>query len=396
MDYDKNSSKAFIQTFDLPPYQSGDLTNLTFAVKDLIDVAGYKTGCGNPDWEESHSPAVTSAICIEQLLQSGAFCCGKTITDELAFSLLGENVFYGTPVNPSTPDRVPGGSSSGSASAVACGIVDFAIGTDTGGSVRVPASNCGILGLRPTHGHISVAGVMPFAPSFDTVGIFAKEGSVLEKVATVLLGLSNVPSFLPEIFILEDAFAMSDPEIFQCLQKPLEKIRAFTFTSELSLKNIFQDGISYEDLRLVYRALQWSEIWNSLGGWIEDVHPRMGPRISINFEHVRNFDRKQIQKNIQQRTKIKKELNQFLGSNRLLCIPTTPSLAPLKGSSNLDRTKDDYYMRLARLTALSGLASLPQITLPLASFNSIPIGISLLASSGNDEFLIQCALKILK
>src|ERR1700752_5163834 len=180
-------SNAFVTTFDLPPTGSGPLEGLRFAVKDTIDVAGFKTGCGNPTWRDSRPAAVVHAVCVEQLLRAGTRCVGKTISDELAFSLLGENHFYGTPLNRAAPDRVPGGSSSGSASAVACGLVDFALGTDTGGSVRVAAGNCGIWGLRPSHGFISVAGVMPFAPTFDTVGILARDGDVLRRSAEVLL-----------------------------------------------------------------------------------------------------------------------------------------------------------------------------------------------------------------
>src|SRR6476620_10438368 len=180
-------SGAFIEQFTLPPTKDGPLSGLTFAVKDLIDVAGHHTGCGNPAWRDMHPPASVSAVCVEQLLAAGARCEGKTITDELAFSLLGENHFYGTPLNPAAPDRVTGGSSNGSASAVACEIVDFALGTDTGGSVRIPASNCGIWGWRPSHGLISVAGVMPFSPTLDTVGVFTRSAELLQRVATVLL-----------------------------------------------------------------------------------------------------------------------------------------------------------------------------------------------------------------
>src|SRR6516225_5075001 len=187
-------SNAFVTTFDLSPTDRGLLDGLRFAVKDTIDVAGFKTGCGNPTWRDSHPAAVVHAVCVEQLLRAGACGVGKTISDELAFSLLGENHFYGTPLNAHAPDRVPGGSSSGSASAVACGLVDFALGTDTGGSTRVPASNCGIWGFRPSHGFISVAGVLPFAPTFDTVGLFAQSVEVLTRAATVLLACAPAPA----------------------------------------------------------------------------------------------------------------------------------------------------------------------------------------------------------
>src|SRR6478752_5633257 len=190
-------SGAFIERFTLAPTKDGPLRGLRFAVKDLIDVAGHPTGCGNPTWLATHPPAEVSAICVEQLLSAGAQCEGKTITDELAFSLLGENHHYGAPLNPAAPERVTGGSSNGSASAVACGLVDFALGTDTGGSVRVPASNCGIWGWRPSHGLISVAGVMPFAPTLDTVGVFARDVNVLAKVAFVLFSAAPVSPTKP-------------------------------------------------------------------------------------------------------------------------------------------------------------------------------------------------------
>lgn len=178
-------SGAFVRMFEIEPTGTGSLEGLRFAVKDLIDVQGYVTGCGNPDWAASHSPAIVNAVCLDLLLAAGATCIGKTVCDELAFSLDGENFFYGTPLNPRSPDRVPGGSSSGSASAVACGLAELALGTDTGGSVRVPAGNCGIYGLRPSHGIVSVAGVMPFAPTFDTVGILAGTMDVLTKRPSV-------------------------------------------------------------------------------------------------------------------------------------------------------------------------------------------------------------------
>src|SRR6478609_1620149 len=217
-------SGAFIERFTVPPTRSGPLDGLTFAVKDLIDIAGHHTGCGNPTWLATHTRATVSAVCVEQLLSAGARCEGKTITDEIAFSLLGENYFYGTPLNPNAPERVPGGSSSGSASAVACGLVDFAIGTDTGGSVRVPAGNCGIWGWRPSHDQISVAGVMPFATTLDTVGVFTRDAELLQQVASVLLATEKSsappPASKNTIHLVREAFDVTDPAIRKALHEP--------------------------------------------------------------------------------------------------------------------------------------------------------------------------------
>src|SRR6478735_9420817 len=216
-------SGAFIERFTVEPTGHGPLDGLTFAVKDLIDVAGHRTGGGNPTWLATHPPATVHAICVEQLLAAGARCEGKTITDEIAFSLLGENHFYGTPLNPAAPDRVPGGSSNGSASAVACGLIDFALGTDTGGSVRIPASNCGIWGWRPSHGLISVAGVMPFSPTLDTVGVFTRSAELLQRVATVLLATdaSTTADVPGSICIVREAFELADPAVGKSLAEPI-------------------------------------------------------------------------------------------------------------------------------------------------------------------------------
>ncbi len=362
-----DDSKAFIHKFKIESCQKGVLSALTFAVKDLIDIAGFKTGCGNPTWEETHPPAVTHAICVEQLMQAGATCLGKTIADELAFGLLGENYFYGTPLNPKAPDCVPGGSSSGSASAVACELVDFALGTDTGGSVRVPASNCGIIGYRPTHGRISLAGVAPFAPSFDTVGILARQFNVLEKVAITLLG-STPSSQSFEVIYLQDAFESAE------------------YSPTVTLQEIFGMPITLSELHDIFSTLHGTEIWSTLGTWVESVHPLFGPHTIKNFDLARYAQRDEILQNIQMRTIIKKKLNDFLGSDKILCIPTTKVPAPKKGTIGTDRTKGDYYPKLIGLNALSSLASLPQIAFPTPSGS-----LSFLAASGNDEALINFA-----
>ena len=184
----------------------GPLAGLTFAAKDIYDVGGHTCCCGNPDWLATHPPAERTATAVTALLAAGATLVGKTLTDELAFSLNGENDHYGTPVNPAAPDRIPGGSSNGSASAVAGELVDTALGSDTGGSVRAPASYCGIYGIRTSHGAIPLDGVMPLAPSFDTVGWFARDAEMLERVGGVLLG-DGAATPPRRLLYVEDAFA---------------------------------------------------------------------------------------------------------------------------------------------------------------------------------------------
>src|SRR5215831_8130488 len=126
----------------------------------MYDIAGTRTGGGNADWLAAHPPATAHAAAVRRLLEHGATVIGKTVCDEFFFSVTGANAHYGTPVNPRAPGRLPGGSSSGSAAAVAAGACDFALGSDTGGSVRIPASLCGIYGIRTTHGRLPVDGLM--------------------------------------------------------------------------------------------------------------------------------------------------------------------------------------------------------------------------------------------
>ena len=200
----------------------GPLSGLTFAAKDVFDVAGSKTGFGSPTWLNTHPPAETTAPALRQLLDAGANLVGKALTDELTYSLSGQNAHYGTPINSAAPGRIPGGSSSGSASAVAGGLVDFALGTDCGGSVRLPASYCGVLGIRPSHGRISLAGVSPFTWSFDVPGWFARDSKVFEVVGRVLLEDASDSSPINRLLFATDAFGMVDPEVAVALTPAVE------------------------------------------------------------------------------------------------------------------------------------------------------------------------------
>jgi amidase len=396
-------SGAFVQLLKLEPTGSGALDGLSFGVKDLFDLGGCVTGGGNPDWAGTHTPAAVNAVCVDQLLAGGATCIGKTVSDELAFSLDGENYFYGTPLNPKTPDRVPGGSSSGSASAVACGLADFALGTDTGGSVRVPANNCGLYGLRPSHGLISVAGVMPFAPTFDTVGILAASVNILTRVAATLLSFqSAAPPQLGTIHVLRESLDLCDLEVRQALAEPFWMLREL-FRDKVKETSLREIDAEPRDSGLTtwfdtFCTIQWAEIWSSLGGWVEAVQPAFGPRTQNNFELSRSLDRRKIGPANLRREDYCRRLDAFLGSRDLLCLPTTPALAPAKGtlgdearSSQSDLT---YYPRTLSLTSIAGIGRLPQVTLPLGNVGGVPVGLSLLAGYGRDAFLLEVATQV--
>ncbi len=378
--------------FSIEPSQAGSLDNLTFAVKDNIDVAGYKTSYGSKAWFDANPPAVSHAICVEQLLNAGARCIGKTITDELTYSLAGENYFYGTPINPKVPERIPGGSSSGSASAVACGLVDFAIGTDCAGSTRVPASFCGILGMRPTAFRISESGILPFSPSVSTVGILANEITVLEKVMRVLLCSSHkLAAPVKHIYLLEDAFAIADEEINKALQ---EKIAQLRDRQDITVSSITLSEIVGEDISLyscneeALRVVQSTEIWNALGSWITAFNPEMDPQIRRVLEDVKNIDRSKLNDALYTCERIYTKVSQFTKTGDLFCFPTVPILPLLKGElENIEKGKD-FYRRAMAITSFAGAARLPEISIPVTNVRNIPIGLSLAAGHGQDEFLL--------
>jgi amidase len=202
----------------------GPLHGLSFAAKDLFDVAGVPTGGGNHDWARANPIPTRHAWAVQTLLDAGATLVGKTITDEVSLGILGENAFDGTPLNSAAPDRVPGGSSSGSAAAVAARLCDTALGTDTGGSVRVPASFCGLYGIRPTHGRLNLAGMLPQAPSSDTTGWFARDAAAFARVSGALLGEAPATTLPHTLLIAVDAFGFADPGVAGALQPMVDKL----------------------------------------------------------------------------------------------------------------------------------------------------------------------------
>ena len=366
------------------PLGSGVLTGLRLAVKDLIDVAGVVTGGGNPDWAASHGPAQHDAPVVQALRAAGAELVGKTVTDELAFSLEGENAHHGTPRNPRAPQRLPGGSSSGSAVAVAAELADIALGTDTGGSVRVPASFCGVFGFRPTHGSVSLQGVLPFAPSFDTVGWFARDAALLEHVGAVLLPRrAALP--LARLVCARDVFALADGDAAERL-RPLA--RALGADADV---DVFDEGAAA--WLAAYTTLQGAEIRTELGAWVAAHRPRFGASIATSFHGLAAISNADIARWQPWRTYQAQRLRALLEGGVVLVLPTTPGPALLKVAIEAERA--DFYTRALAINALAGHAGLPQLTLPLATIDGrgdgAPLGLSLIGPAGSDAALLAFA-----
>ncbi|MCW5604253.1 MAG: amidase [Burkholderiales bacterium] len=362
---------------------NGPLARLTFGVKDIYDVAGRRTGFGSPEWLETHEPAARTAPAVQALLDAGADMAGVTHTDELTYSLNGENAHYGTPVNVNAPGRIPGGSSSGSAAAVAGELVDFALGSDTGGSVRAPASFCGIYGIRPTHGRVSLAGACPLAASFDTCGWFARDPELLERVARVLLGTA-VAARPGRLLLAQDAFALAgsardalQPALAR-VESLLGKVQPVTVSDE-GLPQWFQ----------TFRVLQGAEVWAQHGDWVTRARPKLGPGVKERIEWAATLAPHDIEAAKRRREQIARRMDDLLEEDAVLVLPTVPGIAPRLNAPPAEI--DDFRGRAMSLLCIAGLARLPQVSLPLATLEGCPLGLSLIAARGRDMLLLQLA-----
>ena len=368
---------------------SGPLAGLTFAAKDLFDIAGHVTGAGNPDWLATHGPAARTAPVVERLVDAGATMAGKTHTDELSRGIFGENAHYGTPINPRAPHRLPGGSSSGSAAATAGGLVDFALGTDTGGSVRVPASFCGLYGMRPSHGRLPLDGVLGQAPSYDTIGWLARDADLFARIGALLLDLDLKNASAPRrVIIAEDAFAAVEPATRAALTPAIEKIVTMIGASEhrpLSRKPL-ADWLRHQ------AALQGREAWATFFDWIDRTNPRFGFEIADNFLRGVRVDDAAFAAARAFRADRRAELAEVLDDETVICLPTTPFPAPLRDQKR--STMHELRMRVLTLTCIAGTLGAPQISLPLAKTGGLPVGLSLMAAPGNDAMLLALAQRI--
>ncbi len=378
---------AFVPNVDivLPGATSGPLAGLTFAAKDLFDVRGTITGSGNPDWERTHAPAAQSAWVVDRLLAAGASLVGKTITDEISLGLLGINRFHGTPLNPAAPDRVPGGSSSGSASAVAGNLVDLALGTDSGGSVRTPASFTGIHGLRPTHGRIPVDGMATQSPSFDTAGFFARDAETFAKVGEALLGAPVGDALPDEVLIATDTFAIADAPVREALQSVLARITAvMPRASEMVLA---REGIAVWSAN--QRTLQSYEFGRTFAEWIDATNPCFSFEVAGALANAARITEEDVAGPRAFRTDVRSRVDALLDGRRVLCLPTSPIL-PIRRDARLSEMREAV-SRIIDLTCIAGLTGLPQVNLPLGNFEGIPVGLSLIGWRGADTTLLAVA-----
>jgi amidase len=385
------AGQIWVQSLQVQGVPAAPLDGLRFAVKNNIAVAGCRSGCGNPQWASSAPIELDHAPVVQRLLCAGASCSGTTWMDEFAFGLAGENPWGGSPHNPTVDGGIVGGSSSGSAAAVAAGLVPAALGTDTGGSVRVPASWCGLWGWRPSHGLVPSSGVVPLAPSLDVVGLLCSRARVLEQMAAVMAGGFSPARPVRRLLVIPELWALLDADAAPVLQAQQTGL-ADQLGLELCSLPLSALGLESGDALLNgFCALQWAEIEIALAAIPPDLP--VGPTLMANRGLVAERDRSQLPGAQRLRQRLSSALAEWL-VDAFLLQPVTPGIAPQRGSLALDRQRCRVIPRCLTLNALSGLAGVPEVVMPLVELRGAPLALGLLASRGQDAALLQAAVAL--
>ncbi|KAJ4848375.1 Outer envelope protein 64, chloroplastic [Turnera subulata] len=407
---------AFVEKLQLlpppqpaPPKAPHPLTGLSFAVSDLFNIEGYVTGFGHPDWARTHEPVSRTSSVVSTLVENGATCIGKTVVDELGYSINGENKHYETPTNPAAHARVSGGSSSGSAVAVAADLVDFSLGVDTVGGVRVPAGFCGVLGFRPSYGAVSHLGILPVSASLDTVGWFAKDPATLRRVGHVLLQLPfGVQRSPRQIIIADDFFQLlkfPSDRITQVVIKSTEKhfgrqvlkheiLEEYIYSKVPTLKEFHNKKKNGESkasvigyLANIMQLLHRYEFKNNHGEWINSAKPSLDPMILAHVGEPAEMSDTEIEISRSIRNEMRSAINSLLKDEGILVIPTTPYLPPKLGAKEIQ--SEDYRTSSFSLLSIASLSGCCQVTVPLGYYDKCPVSVSLIARHGGDRFLLD-------
>jgi amidase len=424
----KDTVGAFVPHTLRQPLEGSDvgcesllLSGATFASKDLYHIEGRQTGAGNPTFLEKSPTATVTSPAVLALLNNGASCVGITVCDELFYSVLGDNIHYGTPLNSRAPGHLPGGSSSGSASAVAAGLCDFGLGSDTAGSVRIPASFCGLLGFRPTHGRIDLSHATAMSKSFDTCGWFTRGGDaeLFAKVGEVLFAQSSAADSMPrsevtkvqKILVGSDVFGLLNPSHASTLRKSLARVTKAASGTWDGLKVeetvVTPPGHTLSDWwNIAFRVIQAWDIKNepSMVPFVQKHRPQLAPAIQERIDTASKIREEEVKEAIAHRATYAAHIHELVRPGYLLCIPTAPCTAPAipsadqqeEAAKSAAEKMGNYRRDIMAMTSIAGLSGLPEITLPLASDNELghPLGLSFVGWPGSDELLLQLAVEL--
>jgi amidase len=366
--------------------KSHALAGKRLAVKDVFDIAGLRTGAGSLAWLDQQTPATQTALAVRTMLEEGASWTGKTVTDELTYSLAGINAHYGTPENPAAEDRIPGGSSSGSAVAVAAGHADIGLGTDCGGSIRLPASYCGIWGIRPTHGRIADNGCLTLAHSFDTVGWFARDGATLASAFEVLAhSIASEEAGDVKLHAPREVLAALNPQVHAAFGAVMRKLGV--------VEQPASDDIQLSGWAQAFRVLQGAEIAQQHGAWARENLGSFGADVRSRFKACLTIDPAQVQRAQSTRSAACRAMARAFSMPGMYWLtPTLPSIAPRTDASNAE--VDDIRTRAQQMLCIAGLAGLPQVNFPWTTFDGAPLGLSVIGARGDDEGVLAVARAI--
>jgi amidase len=375
----------------IPGKPGGPLDGLTTVIKDMYDIAGTKTGAGCPEWLAVQKPAAKHSAAVANLLGAGATVIGKTVCDELFYSVTGINAHYGMPINIRAPGRIPGGSSSGSAAAVAAGICDIGLGSDTGGSVRIPAALNGVWGLRTSTGRVDATGEMAMATSFDAAGWFTAGPGLLRKVGSVLLEGQTVRAPIERLLIAEDAFAEADAAVAALVRKTVDRMTELPSKRETVKLAAGTEG-GLDAWRETFRLIQARETWITYQDFIEKENPKLGPGVRQRFEIARAVTAEQEKAERAKRDKILERIYGLVRPGTIVALPSAPCIAPL-ASSSMDEF-EQYRLRVMRLVVTAGIAGLPQLSIPIGTVDGCPVGLGLIGWRNGDEALLDLAVEL--
>lgn len=365
--------------------RGGPLEGVTLAIKDVIDFAGVPTGAGNPAFLAAAEPAREHAVALSRLLDAGAQAIGKSHTDELAFSLAGTNVHYGTPLNPGAPGRVPGGSSSGSAAAVAGGLAQIALGTDTGGRLECPPRTaaftvCALL----TRGSPWPA-CSHWRPR-STPAACSRPPARCSNAAPCACWAQRAPTPPTSLVLGADLMAEADGPVTEAVRQAAERLArrlAVPLTSVQFAERRLEDWLA------AFRGRQLVEAWRAHGEWIDAWRPPLGPGVAARFAAARATPEREALPAGAAAAAVLEALERVLPSGGALVMPSAATVAPWPELA--EPVKADLRRRTMRLTCVAGLAGAPAVSLPLASVGGLPVGLCLLARPGEDERLLAAA-----
>lgn len=361
--------------------KEGVLSGSRVAVKDLFAVAGHAIGAGNPAWLREAPIESAHAAAVQALLQAGADVTGIARTDELAYGLSGLNTHYGMPPNPAAPGRVPGGSSSGSASAVALGLADIGLGTDTAGSVRVPTSYCGLYSLRPSHGLVPDTGQIGLAPSFDTVSWITRTPQLLSRVSDVLLPRRPAQP-IKRLLLATDLFDLVDP----ALRLPLhDAAHAWADRLAVPLQPRSSTCAAHlEEWAEALGVLQAVEMWQLHGSWLQAHREAVSPLVADAIAAGEGMPAEYLAWARDTVSQARSTLAELIPPGTALVQPAAPTAAPPPGPAV---TGMALRTATVQLICAASVAGLPVLTLPGVQSSAGPVGLSLVATAGSDRAL---------